>query len=78
MVSQSRAWSTSMSTGKRGKEDEKETEKEKEEGIILTINRRERVSERVREKLSYDQQRGRSKGGRAMESEKGGEVKDAF
>ena len=30
-----------MSTGKRGKEDEKETEKEKEEGSILTINRRE-------------------------------------
>ena len=46
MVSQSRAWSTSMSTGKRGEEDEKETEKEKEEGIILTINRRERVCER--------------------------------
>ena len=43
LVSQSRAWSTSMSTGKRGREDEKETEKEKEEGIILTINRRERV-----------------------------------
>ena len=67
-----------MSTGKRGKEDEKETEKEKEEGIILTINRRERVRERVREKLSYNQQRGRSKGGRAIESEKGGEVEDAF
>ena len=46
MVSQSRAWSTSMSTGKRGREEEKETEKEKEEGIILTINRRERVCER--------------------------------
>ncbi len=48
MVSQSRAWSTSMSTGKRGRQEEKETEKEKEEGFILTINRREseRVSER--------------------------------
>jgi len=34
-----------MSTGKRGKEDEKETEKEKEEGSILTINRRETVRE---------------------------------
>ena len=32
-----------MSTGKRGREEEKETEKEKEEGFILTINRRERV-----------------------------------
>ena len=67
-----------MSTGRRGKEDEKETEKEKEEGSILTINRRERVSERVRVNLSYNQQRGRSKGGRAIESEKGGEVEDAF
>ena len=78
MVSQSRAWSTSMSTGKRGREEEKETEKEKEEGSILTINRRESVRESVRENLSYDQQRGRSKGGRAIESEKGGEVEDAF
>jgi len=32
-----------MSTGKRGREEEKETEKEKEEGFILTINRRERL-----------------------------------
>ena len=40
--------------------------------------KRETVRERVREKLSYNQQRGRSKGGRAMESEKGGEVEDAF
>ena len=41
---------------------------------------RERVceSETVRENLSYNQQRGRSKGGRAIESEKGGEVEDAF
>jgi hypothetical protein len=39
---------------------------------------RETVRERVREKLSCNQQRGRSKGGRAMESEKGGEVEDAF
>ena len=78
MVSQSRAWSTSMSTGKRGREEEEETEKEKEEGRILTINRRESVWERVREKLSYDQERGRIKSGRAMESEKGGEVEDAF
>jgi len=30
-----------MSTGKRGREEEKETEKEKEEGRILTIDRRE-------------------------------------
>ena len=67
-----------MSTGKRGREEEKETEKEKEEGIILTINRRECVRESERENLSYNQQRGRSKGGRAMESEKGGEVEDAF
>ena len=67
-----------MSTGKRGREEEKETEKEKEEGRILTINRRERVRERVREKLAYNQQRGRSKGGREIESEKGGEVEDAF
>ena len=37
-----------MSTGKRGREEEKETEKEKEEGFILTINRRE--SERGRER----------------------------
>jgi len=36
-----------MSTGKRGREEEKETEKEKEEGFILTINRRETVRERV-------------------------------
>jgi hypothetical protein len=67
-----------MSTGKRGREEEKETEKEKEEGSILTINRRESVCERVRVNLSYNQQRGRSKGGRAIESEKGGEVEDAF
>ena len=40
MVSQSRAWTTSMSTGRRGgeKEEDKE-EKEEEEGFILTINR---------------------------------------
>ena len=63
-----------MSTGKRGREEEKE----KEEGIILTINKRESVRESVRENLSYNQQRGRSKGGRAMESEKGGEEEDAF
>ena len=31
MVSQSRAWTTSMSTGRRGREEEKETEKEEEE-----------------------------------------------
>ena len=30
----------------------------------------ERVRERVRENLSYNQQRGRSKGGRAIESER--------
>ena len=78
MVSQSRAWSTSMSTGKRGRQEEKETEKEKEEGFILTISRRDCERERVRENLSYNQQRGRSKGGRAIESEKGGEVEDAF
>ena len=42
-------------------------------------NQQERESvERMREKLSYDQERGRSKSGRAMESEKGGEVEDAF
>ena len=47
-------------------------------------NQQERViesvceSETVRENLSYNQQRGRSKGGRAMESETGGEVEDAF
>ena len=62
-----------MSTGKRGREEEKETEKEKEEGSILTINRRESEREFI-----LDQQRGRSKGGRAIESEKGGEVEDAF
>ena len=67
-----------MSTGKRGRQEEKETEKKKEEGSILTINRRESERECVREKLSYDQERGRSKGGRAIESEKGGEVEDAF
>ena len=46
----------------------------------MTINRRETVRERVREKVSDNQQRGRSKGGRAIESEKGGEEEqtDAF
>ena len=44
MVSQSRAWSTSMSTGRRGAEMEEEREEEEEEdeekeGFILTINR---------------------------------------
>ena len=39
-----------MSTGKRGRAEEKETEKEKEEGSILTINRRECVRERESER----------------------------
>jgi hypothetical protein len=53
---------------------------EGERGGKYTDNQQERVSEREREreKLSYNQQRGRSKGGRAIESEKGGEVEDAF
>ena len=53
---------------------------EGERGGKYIDNQQERESERerVRENLSYDQQRGRSKSGRAMESEKGGEVEDAF
>ena len=63
-----------MSTGKRGREEEKETEKEKEEGFILTINRREseRVSEREvilrsggkkKQKWAGDGERERRRGG---------------
>ena len=53
---------------------------EGERGGVYIDNQQERetVRDRVREKLSYNQQRGRSKGGRAIESEKGGEVEDAF
>ena len=53
---------------------------EGERGGIYIDNQQERetVRERVRENLSCNQQRGRSKSGRAMESEKGGEVEDAF
>ena len=51
---------------------------EGERGGKYIDNQQERDCERVRENLSYNQQRGRSKGGRAIESEKGGEVEDAF
>jgi hypothetical protein len=49
---------------------------EGERGGNYIDNQQER--ERVRENLSCNQQRGRIKSGRAMESEKGGEVDDAF
>ena len=39
LVSQSRAWTTSMSTGRRGGEMEEEKEEKEEKGFILTINR---------------------------------------
>ena len=57
---------------------------EGERGGVYVDNQQERETvreserERMREKLSYNQQRGRRKSGRAIESEKGGEVEDAF
>ena len=58
----------------------REGDGEGERGGFYIDNQQERetVRERVRENLSCNQQRGRSKGGRAIESEKGGEVEDAF
>ena len=50
-----------MSTGKRGREEEKETEKKKEEGSILTINRRETERESEREVILRSGERKKQK-----------------